>query len=724
MMLSLEGLQSDEQRRVLDMVVQIRKCGLEGDLSLPQIVVCGDQSAGKSSVLEAITRVPFPRNDGLCTRYATEISLRCAASESLTIKVIPDKTRPTSEQEKIKEFVQAIANFDELPRVMDAAMAVMGISKGDTTTASTRAFARDVLSIEIAGPNQPQLTLVDIPGLIATSTRGVTKADVDMVTEITDHYIKQPRTICLAVVCATNDYANQKILEKVRDVDPDGDRTLGVITKPDGPSEGSGSQKNFIDLANNMDIFFKLGWHVLKNRSFEERDFSIEERDIAEATFFRTTSWNTLSPDCLGVDTLRTRLCALLFEHIKRELPQLHKELESQLSKNRNEHELLGVKRSTAIECKNYLAQMSQDFHSICTAAVKGQYEGSYFLTDVDPNFSLDAPSTLARTRAVIQTLNSQFEEDIRLNGHKYDISMPSIRKDDDDEEEEDKSDKDDEFQWPQSICPRGKHSPKHMSQAEAVQWVGRVVKQSRGRELIGNFNPLLIHALFWEQSSNWEHYAKSHVIKVSSVCSRFLRKLLQDTCPKDVANRLWGLRIEPELKQRDRAAFKELDLLVSELKEYISNYNHYYTDTIAKRRQQRQQAALKKALMAATTVTDDENGFPVTDVDTATAIANFTLATTPDMNEFACEEALDGLFAIYKVMQKVFVANVTTQVIERHIIRGLENIFSPVVVNSLEASQAEALALEPSNTRRHRSYLEEQIKKLEEGHEIFQSVM
>ena len=72
---SLEDLQTDEQRRVLDTVADVRKCGLDSILSLPQLVVCGDQSAGKSSVLEALTEIPFPRNDNLCTRYATEIVL-------------------------------------------------------------------------------------------------------------------------------------------------------------------------------------------------------------------------------------------------------------------------------------------------------------------------------------------------------------------------------------------------------------------------------------------------------------------------------------------------------------------------------------------------------------------------------------------------------------------------------------------------------------------------
>lgn len=216
---SLEDLQTEDQRVVLDTVSQVRKCGLDSILSLPQIVVCGDQSAGKSSVLEALTEIPFPRNDNLCTRFATEISLRREPVTRLTIRVIPDSSRPQEEQDAIKAFSECITDFAELPNIMDKAMKVMGISDAD---GSGSAFSKDTLSIEIQGPDRPQLTLVDIPGLIQTSTKGVSEADVAMVAEITNSYIEQPRTICLAVVAATHDAANQPILQRVRKFDPEG----------------------------------------------------------------------------------------------------------------------------------------------------------------------------------------------------------------------------------------------------------------------------------------------------------------------------------------------------------------------------------------------------------------------------------------------------------------------------------------------------------------------
>lgn len=134
----------------------------------------------------------------------------------MTIRIIPGDLRSKTEQKKVKRFSESITDFNELPIIMNSAKEIMGIAKGGG------AFAKDILSIDIQGPDRPHLALVDIPGLIQSSTKGVSNADVAMVSEITERYIQQPRTICLAVVSATNDAANQPILQQVRKFDPKG----------------------------------------------------------------------------------------------------------------------------------------------------------------------------------------------------------------------------------------------------------------------------------------------------------------------------------------------------------------------------------------------------------------------------------------------------------------------------------------------------------------------
>lgn len=71
------------------------------------------------------------------------------------------------------------------------------------------------------------------------------------------------------------------------------------------------------------------------------------------------------------------------------------------------------------------------------------------------------------------------------------------------------------------------------------------------------------------------------------------------------------------------------------------------------------------------------------------------------------------------QVSQKTFIANITTQVIERHIVRGLETIFSPVAVNQLSDAEAEAIASEPVSAKRQREFLIDRIEKLEVGYRI-----
>lgn len=634
---SLEALQGEEQRLVLDTVAQVRKCGLESVLALPQLVVCGDQSAGKSSVLEALTEIPFPRNDELCTRFATEIIMRRSIVDSLTIKVIPDDERTLTEKESIQEFAETITEFGELPMIMDKAMKVMGI--GDLGN-SSGAFARDILSVEIEGPSRPQLTLVDLPGLIQNETKGVTKADVELVREITDRYISQPRTIILAVVSATNDYANQGILTKARKVDPEGERTLGIITKPDRLPPGSGSESAYINLARNEDIFFKLGWHVVKNRSFEEGDNSFEERNALEQNYFRHSNFNCLPKGSVGIDALRERLSRLLFEHVKQELPKLYGDLNKALDDSKQQMEVLGRPRSSPESCREYLMQLSLDFHKLCSAAVKGQYEGAYFKYEPSLSFAPHNSSATRRLRAMVQKLNANFSTKLRKTGHTYflersDETMPT------------------EIDIETPIPSPNSLKPVKLSHAESLRWVIKAVVRNRGRELQGNFNPLIIGELFWEQSTRWKDLAADHIQEVVEVSSQFLRDLLHDLCPKDVYSRLSPSHIDEAMKSRYEAASGELEQIVEDLKEHPINYNHYYTDTVEKCRMDRESRSLAACVQNATTHTqlpECRSTHTSAQIDVDRLCREFSQSRNPNMDIHSCELALDGLLAIYKV--------------------------------------------------------------------------
>ncbi|KAH8435414.1 uncharacterized protein LDX57_013044 [Aspergillus melleus] len=664
---ALGCLETHGQRRVLDTVSQLRKCGLDSVLSLPQLVVCGDQSAGKSSVLEALTEIPFPRKDNLCTRYPTEIILRHGTSDSLQIRVIPDPERSPEEQESIKAFRETITSFDQLPQVMEKAMELMGIGGADDDEGSNdnhrRAFARDVLSVEIEGPNRPQLTVVDLPGIVQSQTKDTTQADVDMTVEITESYISQPRTVCLAVISATNDYANQPILNKVRQFDPRGERTLGIITKPDRLPPGSDTENQFFRLAKNEDIHFELGWHVLKNRSFEEAEFSIQERNSSEATYFRRSIFGTLPPAHVGISSLVNRLSRLLFSHVQQALPKLQDELNEALEENRNEISAMGEARTSPEECKMFLSRLGLDFYEVCKAAVNGHYEGQYFVSE-GKGAHIQRLALNRRLRAAIQLMNQKFAEEVRTNGHKYHIhgigEATSSAKEADTEPLESSKDDEDMLSKEVVTSQNGRIFPKiklpqKMSRRKAIAWVNDVVIRARGRELLGNFNPLVIAELFWEQSSKWHLFAETHIDEVSAACQRFLESVLKDMAPLDVFHRLWPT-ISERIKARHRGALEELNKILKDTRSYVINYNHYYTDTIKKRQAERRKSHMSECIEKATQYKklpgcQSDHHFP--DIDIGHALGLFSDRIDPDMNNHSSEEVLDCLFAIYKIMMQ-----------------------------------------------------------------------
>jgi hypothetical protein len=119
------------------------------------------------------------------------------------------------------------------------------------------------------------------------------------------------------------------------------------------------------------------------------------------------------------------------------------------------------------------------------------------------------------------------------------------------------------------AVGPAKTGHPKGMSIGQAQDSVSQVLIRTWGRELPGNFNPLLVGGHFWGQSSNWHSLTEERIKQVAQVCRRFLEILHQEKCPRDMQPRLWSSQSHDDaLRGRNEAAINELRLITNDLQE------------------------------------------------------------------------------------------------------------------------------------------------------------
>jgi Dynamin family/Dynamin central region len=180
----------------------------------------------------------------------------------------------------------------------------------------------DVLRIEIYSPDQEHFSVVDVPGIFRKTTEGVTtKSDKQRVEAMVRRYMENPRSIILAVIPANVDIATQEILTLAEEVDEDGHRTLGVLTKPDLVDKGAESP--VIALLEGQKHKLTLGWCIVRNPGQIQLDSSAVDREAIETAFFRDCPpWSTIEKDRVGIGSLRLRLQEILASNIRREFPK------------------------------------------------------------------------------------------------------------------------------------------------------------------------------------------------------------------------------------------------------------------------------------------------------------------------------------------------------------------------------------------------------------------
>ncbi|KAI0146647.1 P-loop containing nucleoside triphosphate hydrolase protein [Pestalotiopsis sp. NC0098] len=667
------SLQSRDHKALMDTIDRLRSKGISRYVDLPQIVVCGDQSSGKSSVLQAVSGMSFPIKDNLCTRFATELILRHVPGNAETCKISIQAGNDRSEEERayLAKFQQtALPHEVDIGHLIEQAKVQMGLGE------QSRTFSSDVLRIEVTGPAQPNLTIVDLPGLFLAGNKDQSAEDANTVRGLVRSYMVKSLSIILAVVSAKNDFALQEVTQMARKIDPHGLRTIGLITKPDTLDVGSDSERAYLELAQNRDVHFRLGWHVLRNRDFKSRDTTNEERDKAEELFLGQGVWVALPRKQKGVASLRTRLSEVLTDQILGKLSELCQNVETELNESSLALEKLGTSRNTVPEQRSYLLRASYHFATLVRESISGLYSDYFFGSARDPE------GGKRRLRAVVQNTLTDLAETMRLDGHARRI-----------------------------VDHHSEGGSREVLRQDYLEEVKKLMRRSRGCELPGTYNPLVIHDMFQEQSEPWRGHLARYSQRILEAVNHVIDSVLSHVVDHKTRAELWQELVSPELDDLKNALNNKVaEILASHTSRHPITYNHYLTENVQKTQKRRDREKLRVRLEK-----HSQNGeFYAWSVD---ALLNILEPDTePDMEIFASSAATDVMEAYYKVALKRAVDDFSDLAVEACLISKLPNLFSPEKVDSLADAKIERIAAEGEETTEERATLMEKKAVLSES--------
>ena len=308
-------------RKLINLIDQLRDCGVNEYIKLPRICSLGTQSSGKSSVLESIVGLDFlPRGDGVVTRRPLELRL-CHINSGEPWAVFEERKGV-----KFTDFIKVRETIEALT---------------DEVCKSNKNIKDKPIVLNVYSQTCPDLTLVDLPGI----TRVPVGDQPDNIEEITKNmairYIDDPLTIILCVIAANNDIATSDGLKLAKEIDKSGSRTLGVLTKLDIMDAGTDARKTLM----NEEIHLKLGYVGVKNRSKQDliNKLSMAETSRKEKEFFKSHPvYKNLPSGHLGTEVLINKLTKIYFRIIRENLPRIIKAINDRVKTAEEELASLG----------------------------------------------------------------------------------------------------------------------------------------------------------------------------------------------------------------------------------------------------------------------------------------------------------------------------------------------------------------------------------------------
>lgn len=304
-------------QRAIEAMDNLRAYGGQKDVEIPQFCVVGDQSSGKSSLLEGVTGAPLPRSNGMTTKCPIEFRMKKDESCDFeaTIRIIPNDAGLMKD---VRE-----------PETVDNRESLQTVLKNFHDTLCGDTISNDVICVSLRGAEMPNLTLIDLPGIIHTSTGGTTEQTIRDIRDIVNRYMEKSRTIILAVIPCNQDIATTSVLQDASRYDPNGERTLGVLTKPDLIVKGDEAMVS--DILANKTLPLRHGYIMVHNPSQDDlnHNISAKEANAKEDAFFNTHPVFNASAfaGLLGKTALAQKLQPLLVKHIKKAIDPMRNEL-------------------------------------------------------------------------------------------------------------------------------------------------------------------------------------------------------------------------------------------------------------------------------------------------------------------------------------------------------------------------------------------------------------
>jgi dynamin 1-like protein len=357
------------------------------EIEIPHMVVVGSQSSGKSSILNSILGMDIlPTGTNMVTRCPIQLELIQSKTDIKASFGSYDTTHGT--WQNIKDIIIKYPNptIDQRKEILNTIQEITQSTAGNGMNISF-----EPIHIRIYSPNIPNLSLTDLPGLtmVACTDKGQPKNIKEQIRNLIGKYISVKSSIILAVMPARTDIEADIALDLIKEYDPHGERTIGVLTKIDLMNDGT-DITNLLEGRVSKDLQLAYGYYGIRNRNNIEMDTKpvMEGLQIEQDWFTKHPIYSQSKfKDRLGIPALCKNLSSILVRALKKSFPSILQNINQSLDKNIKELEALGISvpneeshrisyiHSTIAQLtRNYIAILDERGKSIHTGRNIKQY--------------------------------------------------------------------------------------------------------------------------------------------------------------------------------------------------------------------------------------------------------------------------------------------------------------------------------------------------------------